>query len=82
MRRRSADAHCVIRFGRGFQLDVSTGGRGVDKVRQWAVATFAGCMELECYGSFIKFRIPPQNMSLAEVSIRRALSPQRQLSVN
>jgi len=60
--------HLKSRFGRGFQLDISTGGKSVDVARQFVNKFFKGAEELECYASSMKYKIPPQNnMSLAQI---------------
>jgi len=59
--------HLKSRFGLGFQLDISTGSNPVDLARQFVNKIFHKAEELECYASSMKYRIPPQNMSLAQI---------------
>lgn len=59
--------HLKHRFGRGYQLDISTAAAGVDQARQFIERTFPGAHLLECYGGNIKYRIQDAAMSLRDM---------------
>lgn len=60
--------HLKTRFGRGFQLHISTGGNDIEPARIFVQQTFLGCEEIECYGSNLKYKIPAEaNVSLKEM---------------
>jgi ABC-type multidrug transport system ATPase subunit len=59
--------HLKTRFGRGLQLDISTGEQDVHQAREFILSAFPGAEELECYGGKLKFKVTEQKRSLADI---------------
>jgi len=49
--------HLKHRFGRGLQIDISTGAFSPDAARQFMQSEFKTAQELECYGNKIKYTV-------------------------
>eukprot|EP00457_Paulinella_chromatophora_P000191 gb/GEZN01000191.1/.p1 GENE.gb/GEZN01000191.1/~~gb/GEZN01000191.1/.p1 ORF type:complete len:1907 (-),score=328.53 gb/GEZN01000191.1/:145-5865(-) len=68
--------HLKGRFGETVQIEVSTGTRTVDDVRDFILKSFPGAKEIECFGSKAKFSLPSsaktgsgerESLSLAQI---------------
>jgi len=58
--------HLKTRFGLGVQIDISTGGHDVAGARRLIMERFPHAVELEAYGSHLKYKVE-EKVSLAEV---------------
>jgi len=59
--------HLKSRFGRGYQIDISTADNDVGPARQYILDTFSGAIEQECYGGKLKFSVPVLDMPLCKI---------------
>lgn len=59
--------HLKHRFGRGFQLSISTADRSMENARRFVLSTFEGAVETEQHGGHLKFQVPPQRIALADM---------------
>jgi len=60
--------HLKHRFGRGFQLDISTGANDPAPAQEFIRRSFPSVEELECYGGKMKYRISSEEQhSLRDV---------------
>jgi len=58
--------HLKNRFGRGLQIDISTGSQDVTKAREFMKSSFGGLEELESYGGHLRYKLESKS-TLAEV---------------
>lgn len=67
--------HLKHRFGRGFEVDVSTGAADINPVLNWINQHFASATIVEAYGGKIKFKIPQSASDSPDSSSSSSPSP-------
>lgn len=61
--------HLKSRFGKGFQLDISTAGNSVTQAQYFIKRQFPNSEELECYGNKLKYKINETGLKLRDIFV-------------
>jgi len=59
--------HLKTRYGRGFQIDISTAANDPEVARQFILDEFKGAEELECYGGKAKYKVEQAGLTLRQI---------------